>query len=146
MLQQFVITFLSFENSFCLHNLKHFQVSFKNKSFMNIVKSIFACCSPTTFIFFNVVVAMFDVVQMCALVTPFLPTSQGQHLMMVVFDLCFKGVIFMASMLIISMELFLTNQPTMFENKILSFWMFHLIRLQGLVVDVSWSTFEQFLL
>jgi hypothetical protein len=66
---------LSFENSFCLHTLKHFQVSFENKSFMNIVKNIIACCSPTTFIFFNVVVALFDVAQMCALITPSLPTS-----------------------------------------------------------------------
>jgi hypothetical protein len=61
------------------------------------------------FIFFNVVVAMFDVAQMCALITPSLPTSKGQHLIMVVFDLCFKGVIFMASMLIISMGFFLTT-------------------------------------
>jgi hypothetical protein len=73
---------------------------------MNIVKSIIACCSPTLFISFNVVVAMFDVAQMCALITPSLPTSKGQHLMMVVFDLCFKGVIFMASMLIISKGFF----------------------------------------
>jgi hypothetical protein len=66
---------LSFENSSCLHNLKHFLVSFENKSFMNIVKSIIACYSPTMFIFSNVVVAMFDVTQMCALITPSSPTS-----------------------------------------------------------------------
>jgi len=66
---------LSFENSSCLHNLKHFQVFFKNKSFMSIVKSNITCCSPTMFISFNVIVAMFDVAQMCALITPSLPTS-----------------------------------------------------------------------
>lgn len=40
---------LSFENSSCLHNLKHFQVSFDNKSFMSIVKNIIAYCSSTMF-------------------------------------------------------------------------------------------------